>query len=74
MNKKHSGVQLYVGDSVTVSARPRLFSGSVGEVVEIHPDGRYTVEFISAGVFLGSGLYERGQIARCAPLIPLLLA
>lgn len=74
---------LHVGDTVKVSARNTVFYDSVGEITNITSnvwhtgdrkritDHKYIVEFVNAGVYHGSGIYDHSALSPCSPLIPL---
>ena len=61
---------LYVGDSVEVIKRHKLFANQVGEVTDVKDNNVY-IDFINSGCFFGSGLYQRHEVRLCKPLIPL---
>ena len=61
---------LYIGDNVVVTSRHKLFANNVGEIYNVDGESIH-VEFINSGVYLGSGMYQRYEVRRCASLIPL---
>ena len=71
-NKRNSKslAPLYVGDSVEVVNRHKLFANQVGEVTEVKDNNVY-IDFINSGCYFGSGLYQRYEVRLCSPLIPL---
>ena len=72
MNKKGQITSGHVGEITEIERVPL---GTVtyidGRESAMQYEMRYHVGFINSGVYFGTGIYERWQLRRCAPLIPL---